>query len=73
MSTYDPKDWTVTATGVVKLTDAQVIEIIETRYQTTHREMAEKHNLSISGVRHIRAGRRRRDLWLEVQRMQNLL
>lgn len=55
------------------LTDKQIIEIIQSRGETTHRQAAEKYGMSASGVRHIRAGRRRRDLWLEVQEMNELL
>lgn len=73
MTTWDPSKWTYSPKGATMLTDEQVIDIIQTRGKTTHRQAAEKHGISISGVRHIRYGVRRRELWLEVQEMNKLL
>lgn len=73
MTMWNPEEWAITANGAVKLTDDQVIEIIETRYKTTHRGMAEKHGISPETVRHIRAGRRRRGIWEMMREADDLL
>lgn len=60
---HDPKEWKIDKNGARKLGEAQAVDIIRTRYKTTHRAAAEKHGIAISTVRHIRAGRRWKTVW----------